>query len=100
MAELTAILAVMLDVAWPDDDHRIAGSAKIGPHQLRTLERRTASPGPASMVHVIGLLGSERIEATELVQGGDLLVNRVGDVVLGEKLADRPLLAFCARTVV
>ena len=52
------------------------------------------------MVHAVGLGTAQLIEAAHGVQGRDLLLNGVGDAVLGQQLADRAVLAFGAGAVV
>ena len=81
-------------------DHRVARAAEVRGDQLGVLERRVAGPGPAGVVHVVDLRAAERVEAAELVQRLDLLLDGVGDLVLRQQLADAAVLAFGARAVV
>ena len=67
---------------------------------LVALERRAARPGPAGVIHVVGLGRAEGVEPADLFQRRELLLDGVGDVVLREQFADRSLLAFGARAVV
>ncbi len=59
-----------------------------------------AGPGPAGVVHVVDLGPAQRVQSADRVEGGDLLRDRVRHAVLGQQLADRPVLALGARTVV
>jgi hypothetical protein len=92
--------AVRLDLRRPGDRHRRTRAAKVRSDQLGGFERRIARPGPAGVVHVVGLVGADGIQPADLVQCGNLLVDRVRDVVLRQQFADRTALAFGARAVV
>ena len=52
------------------------------------------------MIHVVGRRSAECLEAAEFVERLDLLGNRIGNLVLGEQLADRTVLPFSRGTVV
>ena len=64
------------------------------------MERRVAGPGPTGVVHVVDLGPAERVQPADRVQRVDLLLNRVGDLVLGQQLTDAAVLTFGARPVV
>ena len=59
-------------------DHGIAGAAEMRGDQLRILERRVARPGPAGVVHVVGLRSAQRVQTAELLQRGELLLDVLG----------------------
>ena len=100
MVELRTHPLVRLDSLGPGNDHRVARAPEVGGNELGGLERRAARPGPAGVIHVVGLRRAQRLEPAKFVQSGELLLDGVGDVVLREQLADRPLLALGARSVV
>ncbi len=72
----------------------------MGGDELGILERRVAGPCPAGMIHVVDLGSAERIQTTQFVQRLKLLLDRVGNLVLRQQLADAAVLAFGAGTVV
>ena len=94
VGELRADGFVWPDTLGPGDDHRIARAAKVRGDELGGLERRAARPGPAGVIHVVGLGGTQGGETADLFQCGKLLLDGVGNVVLGEQFADRTLLAL------
>ena len=52
------------------------------------------------MIHVVHFGAAQHIEAADPVQRGDLLLDRVGNLVLRQQLADGPVLTLGARSVV
>ena len=64
------------------------------------LERRPPGPGPAGVVHVVHLGPAQGIQTAESVQGLQVLVDGVGDLVLRQELADGAALTLGARPVV
>ena len=100
MVELRARRLVGLDAFRPRDGHRVARAAEVRGDELGVLKRRVAGPGPTGVVHVVDLGPAECVEPAERVQRFDLLLNRVGDLVLGQQLTDAAVLTFGARPVV
>ena len=100
VVELRARRLVGLDALRPRDDHRIARAAEMRRDELGVVERRVARPGPAGVVHAVGLGAAERVEAADLVERRDLLLDGVRNAVLREQFADRAVLAFGAGAVV
>ena len=98
--ELRARRPVGLDALGPRDDHRVARAAEVRGHELGVAERRVAGPGPAGVVHAVGLGAAERVEAADLLQRRQLLLDRVRNAVLRQQFADRAVLAFGAGAVV
>ena len=98
--ELRARRLVGLDTRGPGDRQRIARAAEVRGDELGILERRIAGPCPACMIHIVDLGPAERIQTTQFVQRLKLLLNRVGNLVLRQQLADAAVLAFGAGTVV
>ena len=66
VVELRPGRRIGLDAVRPGDGHRLAGAAEIGAHQLGALVGRAARPGPAGVVHVVGLRTAEGIEAARV----------------------------------
>ena len=62
--------------------------------------RRAASPGPAGVIHVVGLGRTEHVEAAECVERLDVLRHGGRNAVLREQLADGAVLAFRRGAVV
>ena len=79
---------------------RIARSAEMRGDELGVMERRIAGPRPSRMVHAVGLGSAQRIESADFVERFEMLGDRVGNLVLGEQLADRAVLPLRARPVV
>ena len=100
VVELRARRPVGLDALRPRDDHRIARAAEMRCDQLGVVERRVAGPRPAGVVHAVGLGTAQRVQAAQLVECRDLLLDGVGDAVLRQQLADGAVLAFGAGAVV
>ena len=100
VVELRPRRLVRLDTRRPRDGQRIAGAAEMRGDQLGVMERRAACPRPAGVIHVVHLGPAERVEAADPVQGIELLIDGVGNLVLRQQLADGAVLALGARTVV
>ena len=98
--ELSARRGVGLDLRGPADGQRIARAAEVRGDELGRLVRRAARPGPAGVIHVVGLGRAEHVEAAERVERLDMLLGGGGDAVLRQQLADRAVLAFGRGAVV
>ena len=92
--ELATHLAVMFDLRWPLNHHRVSGAAEVGCHQFHPLVRRGASPGPPSVIHVVNERGAEHLESAKRLEGVDVLIEGRWDPVLSKQLADCSFLAF------
>ena len=88
------------DAFGPGYDHGVARAAEVRGDEFRVVERRIAGPCPARVIHVVGLRAAEGIQAAEFVEGRELLLDRVGDAILGEQFADGAVLALGAGAVV
>src|SRR5271166_6550655 len=100
MMELRPRRFIRLDALRPRDHQRIARAAEMRGDQLGVAEWRVAGPSPAGMVHIISFGCTKGVEAADLVERGELLLDRVRDLILSEQLADGAVLAFGARAVV
>ncbi len=100
MIELGTNGLIWLDFVGPGDDERISGTTEVGGDEFCVPEGRASCPGPAGVIHVVGDVGTERGNAPQFFQGGDLLFDRVRDLVLCQQLADGSVLTFCRRAVV
>src|SRR5690606_19261814 len=68
--------------------------------ELHALVRRRPGPRPRGVVLVVRRGGAEGVEAPELLQGCEVLLDRRRDAVLGQELADRAVLPLAGRPVV
>ena len=66
VVELRARRGVGLDLRGPADGHRVARAAEVRREQLGPLVGRAAGPGPAGVIHVVGLGRAEHVEAAEV----------------------------------
>ena len=100
MQELRPRRGIGLDLRGPAHGQRVARAAEMRGNQLRVLVGRPAGPGPAGVIHVVGLGRAEHLEAAEAVERRDLLLRGGGNTVLREQLADRAVLALGRSPVV
>ena len=92
--KLIAHRFVRCDAPRPGDGHRVAGAAEMTGHQLGVVKRGVARPRPPRVIHVVGLRCPQGAESAEPVEGGQLLLDRGGNVVLRQQLTDAALLSF------
>ena len=101
VVELRSRRLVRLDPLRPRDHQRISRAAEMRGDQLGVAERRIAGPGPAGVIHVVGLGGAERVEATDLCRAPRVCCSIVfGIWFCARSSLMRAVLAFGARTVV
>ena len=93
-------VATSLDTLGPGHRHRLARAAEVGALQLGALVRRAARPGPAGVVHVVGLRAAQCVQAAQLFERLQVLSNGGRDAVLCQLLADGAVQAFRGRPVV
>ena len=73
VVKLRARRLVRLDFLRPRNDQRIARAAEVGGDEFGVAERRVTGPGPAGVIHVVGLRTAEGLEAAEFIESLDLL---------------------------
>ncbi|MCY1516349.1 hypothetical protein D9M68_509700 [compost metagenome] len=100
VVELRARRGVGPDAARPRHDQRRARAAEVCGDQLGALERRGAGPGPARVVHVVGLAPAQCVEAAQAFQQLEVLRYFCGDAVLRQQLDHGAVLSFGAAAVV
>ena len=100
MMELRTRRGVGLDAFRPRDGHRLAGAAEMRADQLGGPVGRAARPGPAGVIHVVGLRAAKRIEPAEFLQRLDVLRDLGRNAVLRELLGDGAVQAFRRGAVV
>ena len=68
VVELRPWCRIGLDFGRPPDGHRVARAAKMRSQQLSPLVRGAAGPGPARVVHVVGLVRAECVKTAKFLE--------------------------------
>ena len=78
----------------------IARAAEVRGDQLGLLVGCAAGPGPAGVIHVVGLGRAEHVEAAQRIERLDVLLDGGRNAILREQLADGAVLPFGGGAVV